>query len=87
MAGGLNTGKQRDPGQFLCPMAQPNTPSPRPWLEKGHEEETGEQAPQQEQQQLPAPSPINTLHYQATREGWEEGLGWAGRGRSCHLCR
>lgn len=69
------------------PVLVPNTPSPPPWLEKGHEEETGEQVPQQEQQQLLAPSPINTLHYQATREGWEEGLGWAGRGRSCHLCR
>jgi hypothetical protein len=61
----------------------------RPWLKKGHGEETeGSKSQQQEKQQQLFPSPIIILHYQAKRrEGWEEGLEWAGRGRSCHLCR
>lgn len=50
------------------------------------EKKQGSKSQQQEKQQQLFPSPINTLHYQARREGWEEGLGWRGRERSCHLC-
>lgn len=57
-----------------------------PWLEKGHGEETGEHVPAAGEAAAVFPSPINILHYQARKEGWEEGLGWGGRGRSCHLC-
>lgn len=39
------------------------------------EKRQGSKSQQQEKQQQLFPSPINILHYQARREGWEEGGG------------
>lgn len=87
MAGGWNR-KAKGPRPGLVPLGlAPAVPLPLPGLRKVTKKKQGSESQQQEKQQQLFPSPINTLHYQAMREGWEEGLGWAGRGRSCHLCR
>lgn len=49
------------------------------------EKKQGSKSQQQEKQQQLFPSPINTLHYQARREGWEEGLGGE-EGREAATC-
>lgn len=41
------------------------------------EKRQGSKSQQQEKQQQLFPSPINILHYQARREGWERD--WVGR--------
>lgn len=86
--GWLEHRKAKGPWPVLVPQGlAPVLLLPTPWLEKGHGKRQGSKSQQQEKQQQLFPSPINILHYQARREGWEAGLGWAGRGRSCHLCR
>lgn len=69
---------KRGPCWSLGPRAQPQYSCfPLPGSRKVMEKRQGSKSQQQEKQQQLFPSPINILHYQARREGWERD--WVGR--------
>lgn len=80
MAGGLNIGKQGTLASSCAPGPSPTLLLPLSGLRKVMRKRQGSKSQQQErrwqqQQQQLFPSPINTLHYQARREGWEGAWG------------
>lgn len=65
--------KAKGPWPVLVPqgLAQHSLPGLRKVMRKRQ----GSKSQQQQQQQQLFPSPINTLHYQATREEWKRAWG------------